>query len=160
MNRASVAATVREIVTPMANELGLNVWEVTFQKEGTNRILRVCVERKDGEFVSTKDCESLSKPLSAKLDDLDPIDCSYFLEVSSPGLGRKLKNKEQLNSKLGFDVTVKLIRPLGLQREFKGVLKEVDGNKFFLEGIDAEFDIKQCSYVKLNDDLNLFDNNK
>lgn len=156
MKKNKTAAIVFDIVKPLAEQLSLDIWDVVFEKEGINWFLRVYIERKDKESVFIEDCENLSKLLSSKLDEIDPINESYFLEVSSPGLGRKLKSEEQLKKMIGEKITFKLIRPIDKKREFKGTLKEVSDKGFSVKELDFKILIKDCSFIKLNDDENLF----
>ena len=89
MAKKTIANIVAELARPIVDENGLDLWDISFEKEGSDWYLRIlldCTERP----ITIEDCEAVSRPLSDKLDETDPITQSYFLEVSSPGLGRRL----------------------------------------------------------------------
>lgn len=159
MAKESTAALVARIARPMAEALELKLWDVTFEKEGACWFLRVFLDGTRGP-VTIDQCEKLSRMLSDWLDEEDPIAQSYYLEVSSAGLGRRLKKQEHLKAFLGHSVSLRLIRPREGRRDFSGELSSVGaGGKFFLDsqGRQHEFCLAECAYVKLDDDLNLFE---
>lgn len=156
MANKTIAKIVSELARPIVDENGLDLWDVSFEKEGSDWYLRVfldCAKRP----ITIDDCEAVSRPLSDKLDETDPITQSYFLEVSSPGLGRRLRTKEHLLASVGRPVEVKLIRPKDGIREFYGVISSANENDFLLDTEEGvfEFSFKECSYVKWADDLDL-----
>lgn len=106
------------LAEPLARQLGLRIWDVRFVKEGADWYLRVFIDRDGG--VSIDDCVDLTRLLSPALDEADPIDQSYCLEVSSPGVERELTRPEHFEAYRGRAVTVRLIRPRDGQRDFTG----------------------------------------
>ncbi len=147
-----VETTVREIVEPYAKELGLSIWDVEFVKEGADHYLRIYIDKEGG--VGIDDCVDLSHAVDGPLDEADPIDCSYCLEVSSPGIERTLKNDEHFTAYIGEKVMVKLIRPVDGVREFKGILKGYDKGDITFESEDGKsivFNKKEASFVKADD---------
>ena len=95
---------VRELVQPIADEVGVSVWDVIFEKEGASWYLKVLIDRFDGGL-TMDDCEAVTRPLSKKLDEVDPIEVPYMLEVGSPGLGRALKKPEPEKAEVTPDKT-------------------------------------------------------
>ena len=94
MSRAKTYETrTEEILAPIVDDAGVTVYDVEYVKEGADWYLRVYIDKPEG--VNINDCEVVNRALSAKMDELDFIDDAYILEVSSPGLGRALKNKEK-----------------------------------------------------------------
>ena len=83
----STEAKIYELVHPIAEEQGLIVWDVRFEKEGAVWYLRVLLDHAE-RSVNITDCENVTRPLNKLLDELDPIPQSYTLEVGSAGLGR------------------------------------------------------------------------
>ncbi len=143
---------VREIVEPLANELGLSIWDVCFLKEGADWYLRIFIDKEGG--VSIDDCVDLTHAINGPLDEADPIEQAYFLEVSSPGVERNLVKDEHFEAFIGADIKVKLIRPLDGKREFSGVLEcYADGNVTIIpEGEEPfTFNKKEASWIKLDD---------
>lgn len=101
---------VWKLAQPFAEELGLSIWDVRFLKEGAEWYLRIFIDKEEG--VGIEDCEAMSRAINKPLDDLDPIDQSYCLEVCSPGLNRELTRPEHFEAFLGAPVGVRMIRPL------------------------------------------------
>lgn len=146
---------VTELVTPIIDSLGLILWDVRFEKEGSAWFLRVFIDKEE-EPVSTEDCEAVSRPLSDKLDELDPITQSYYLEVSSPGLDRLLRKPEHFEACEGMDVIVRLIRPYEDIRDFAGNLAASNDKEFSIipsgktEEEAITFTYAECAYVKID----------
>lgn len=153
MAKKNVVGRVFELAEPIVKQQGLKLWDVRFEKEGSNMFLRIIIEA-DGRDIGFDDCEKVSRALDPVLDEEDPIDQSYFLEVSSPGLNRELRRPEHFSTMTGRDVLVKLIRPYEGEREFCGVLSgEADGAVTINCGEDMySFNISECAYIKLDDD--------
>lgn len=121
-----VTNLVEEAVTGFLKENNLSVWNVEFQKEGKDWFLRVYIDREDGEYVSTDDCELASRYISEKLDELDPIEQNYYLEVSSPGMDRELSRPEHFEKCKGEIVDVKCYKAVEGKKEHRGVLVDCD----------------------------------
>ena len=148
---ATVSA-VWEIAQPIAESLGLELWDVRFEKEGADWFLRVFIDRAGGTPMDA--CVDMSHALDKPLDEADPIEQSYCLEVCSPGLERSLKRDSHFEKSIGKPVQVKLIRPLDGTREFKGRLESYDNGIFELlteDGTKLAINKKETSYVKLDD---------
>lgn len=116
----NIAETVRVLIAPVAENLGLTLWDVEFVKEGARHVLRVTIDKEDG--VTIDDCEALHRAIDPVLDEADPIDTSYDLEVSSPGVERELRTDFHLDACEGWDVQVRLFAPCDGQKTFTGVL--------------------------------------
>lgn len=121
-----VAETVRRLCEPVAEELGLWIWDVEFLKEGARRVLRITVDSEEG--VNIDDCEKMHRAIDPLLDEADPIEEQYYLEVSSPGLERELKNEDHIYACEGWDVEVRLYAPLNGSKIFRGVLLPLGEN--------------------------------
>ena len=151
---ADLVAAIRE----GNDELNLRLWDVVFEKEGPDWYLRVLID-KDGTM-DTDTCADVSHALDPILDEADPIDQSYYLEVGSPGLGRKLTRPEHYEALKGQKIRVKLIRPnADGVREFSGILTGREGSTVTVN-TDAgavTFEVNAASGVNLCDDEDLFD---
>ena len=148
----NTVAAVWEIAKPIAEELGLEIWDIRFVKEGADWFLRIFIDKEDG--ISIEDCEKMSRAIDKPLDEADPIEQSYCLEVSSPGVERELVRDEHFESCTGEKIKIKLIRPLEGKREFAGVLEGFDGHCVTLRLEDGGamcIDKKETSYIKLDD---------
>ncbi len=119
-NAKNIAAKVRELAEPLADELGIWVWDVEYVKEGARRVLRITVDSEEG--IGIEDCERLHRAIDPLLDEADLIEEQYYLEVSSPGIERELKTDIHIEACEGWDVEVKLYAPRDGSKLFRGVL--------------------------------------
>lgn len=157
--KGNTVSKVTEIVTPYAKELGLDIWDIRFVKEGTDWYLRIFIDKDGG--VSIDDCVDLTHAITKPLDDADPISQSYLLEVSSPGVERELVTDVHFEKYIGSDVMLRLIRPIDNVRDFSGKMISYDASvsAVTLELADGEtltVNKKDTSYIKL-DDFNIND---
>lgn len=152
----STVDAVWRLCEPIVQGLGLELWDVRFLKESAQWYLRVFIDRPEG--VTIEDCEAVSRAIDGPLDELDPVDQSYCLEVCSPGLERELIRPEHFQKFEGWPVLVKLIRPLDSgEREFSGILGAYENGGFDLwvnETDVISIAKKETVFVKLDD----FDN--
>ncbi len=152
--KGGIATVVRSIAKPVAESLGLSVWDVRYVKEGAQWYLRITIDKEDG--VSIDDCEKMSRAVEALLDENDPCPDAYILEVSSPGVERELTAEEHFARFIGADIMVKMIRPIeGIGKEFKGVLTAADKHTVTITDHSGENEItvnkKDTAYIKLDD---------
>lgn len=158
MAKQNTVQRVEEIVTPYAQELGLEIWDITFKKEGTDWYLRIFIDKEDG--VSIDDCVDLTHAVSKPLDDADPIAQNYTLEVSSPGVERELTRDVHFARFIGSPVFLRTIRPVDGVRDFKGTLTAYEDKKITVTLQDETaltLEKRDTVYVKLDDfDINDF----
>ncbi len=126
-----VADQVLQLVQPIAESMNLHVLEVLYEKKFDGMNLTVIIDKEGG--VSINDCEALHRAIDQPLDELDPIDVAYTLNVSSPGLDRPLKLEWDYKRNLGKKITVKLYKPMDGKKTFNGVLDSYDENSFVLD---------------------------
>ena len=127
----NIEETVLEIAEPIVANKGLELVGVEYNKEGENWILRVFIDQDGG--ISLDDCEEVSQELSAKLDLIDPIDKSYLLEVSSPGLDRALNSDDDFIRFSGEKVDISTYAPVNGKKEWSGILLGLEEDKIKLE---------------------------
>lgn len=157
----NVAAKVEKLVQPAIEEMGLVLWDTRYEKEGAEWFLRVFVERAKGdeEPMDTDTCVAVSHALDPILDEADPISQSYYLEVGSPGLGRKLTKDHHFAACEGEKVKVGFFKKNEQgEKEIEGILEKKQDGVLFLampEGT-KEIDSKEISFVRLCDDEDLF----
>jgi ribosome maturation factor RimP len=132
-----VADTVTDFVLPIAHSENLDLIEVEFVKEGSDWILRVFLENKNGDL-TIEECENVSRALSAVLDEEDPIDDKYILEVSSPGLERPLKSEADFQRFKGELIAVTTYKKIDGQKEFIGNLIDYKDGKIMIELKDGK----------------------
>ncbi len=155
----NTANRVRELAQPLCDELGLFLWDVRYEKEGTTMYLRVFIDKDGG--VGIDDCEAFSRPFNDILDREDPIPEAYVFEVSSPGLARELRRPEHFEVCIGDEVRVRLIRAEKGEKEFIGTLTAYEKGKIAVikrgESEPSDVLLSDCAFVRLCDDENLFD---
>ncbi len=146
-------SAVNALAEPIARELGLSIWDVRYVKEGASWYLRIFIDKEGG--VSINDCENMSRAIDKPLDELDPIDQSYFLEVCSPGIERELTRPEHFEKMAGREVCVSFFRAIDGQKEVIADLVALrDGNIVLadLDGTEFEIPRKEVSSVHLTDE--------
>ena len=137
---------VYDLAVPFAEQIGCEVAEVEFVKEGSEHYLRVYIDRDEGS-IAIDDCEYVSVRLSEELDSKDPIPQAYYLEVCSPGIDRKLKREKDFLRFMGHEVDIKLYAAVDGNKEFGGVLKGFEGDVATVESGGKCIDIKQQDAV-------------
>ncbi|ACL69538.1 ribosome maturation factor RimP [Halothermothrix orenii] len=140
---------VEDLAQPIVESQGLELVDVEYVKEGENRVLRVFIENPEGE-VTLDHCENVSKNLDEKLDEVDPIQESYILEVSSPGIERPLKKKEDFDRFSGKLAYIKTFAPVSGNKEITGIIKGRDGDniKVLKKDDDKELEIPFSQIAK------------
>ena len=140
-----------ELAAPAIAEAGCTLWDVEYVKEAGTWYLRVLLDKEGG--VDILDCEAVSRKLSDLLDEADPIEGSYTLEVGSAGAERALKRPSDFQRYLGSPVLVKLYRPVEGRKEFPGTLTAHDPDTgdvtVTLNGRDYTFAKKEIALARL-----------
>lgn len=153
----STVQQVEILVRPVLEGMGLHLWDVRFEKEGPDWFLRILIDG-DGPL-DMNTCEAATRAIDPVIDAADPIDQSYYMEVGSPGLGRRLTREEHFARLTGQKVSAHLIRPdeNGL-RDYTGTLLGREGSTVSIqtENGPVHFEFSAASYVKLCDDEDLF----
>ena len=146
---AKVTDIVAALAAPIVEEAGCSLWDVEYVKEAGEWFLRVYIDKEDG--ISIDDCEAVSRPLSDKLDEADPIEGSYTFEVSSAGADRVLKKPEHFLQFQDEEVEVKLYRPREGRKEFVGFLRAHNDGNVTLDvgGTPMAFEKKEIALVRL-----------
>ena len=131
MAKKKITEIVEEITADFLAENGLELYNSEFVKEGKDWFLRVYIDRQQEEetedkeevYVSTDDCEKVSRFLSEELDRLDPFEQNYDLEVSSPGLDRELIKEQDFIRFSGRLVDISLYKAIDGKKTYQGILK-------------------------------------
>ena len=147
---AKVTDTVAQLALPFVEAAGCSLWDVEYVKEAGEWFLRIYIDKEGG--ISIEDCEAVSRPLSDKLDEADPIEGSYTLEVSSAGADRVLKKPEHLARFRGEPVDVRLYRAREGRKGLTGTLKGYDDGDVTVEldGTDTLLEKKDVAQVRLH----------
>lgn len=128
---AKVTDTVTALAAPIVQAQGCRLWDVEYVKEAGTWYLRVFLDKEGG--VSIDDCEGVSRPLSDALDEADPIEGSYTLEVGSAGIDRVLRKPEHFAAYVGSEVEVRLYRPVDGRKDHVGVLQAYENGDVTIE---------------------------
>lgn len=147
---SKITDQVTSLAKPIADELGLDIWDVEFVKEAGTQFLRVYLDKDEG--VSIEDCEKFSRKLDPVLDEADPIPCSYTFEVSSAGIERELKRPSDFEKFMGAQVAVKLYQAVEGQKSFVGTLDAYDNGNVTITAGGKTLELKkaQVAQVKLH----------
>jgi ribosome maturation factor RimP len=129
---SKITEQIEQIVTPITEELHLELVDVEFVKEGRSWFLRVYVDN-PASPIDIEQCAIVSEKLSEILDELDPIEQNYFLEVSSPGAERPLKKEKDFENAVGKFIYIKTYEPVEDAKEFEGYLTSYDDEKVEIE---------------------------
>lgn len=132
---AKVTELVAGLAAPIAEENGCSLWDVEYVREAGQWFLRVYIDKEGG--VSIDDCEAVSRPLSDALDEADPIEGSYVLEVSSAGADRPLKKPEHFAAFMGAEVEVRLYRAVDGRKDHVGTLSGYENGDVTIETADG-----------------------
>ena len=125
MAKEDISAKVTALLEEYTEGRELGIYKVVYKKEGPDWVLRVFLDKPMGaenEYVSIEECEEATRYLSEKLDELDIIDRSYNLEVSSPGLDRELIHESDFVRFAGREVEVKTYQQIDGSKNFEGTL--------------------------------------
>lgn len=146
-------AKTEELLLPIVQENGVEIYDVEYVKEGSEYYLRAYIDKPEG--VSINDCENVSRALSDALDEADFIPDAYILEVSSPGLGRTLKKDRHLEKSIGLEVEIKLYKPVNGSKEYAGILESFDESSITISAEEEEhtFPRSEIAVIRLTIDF-------
>lgn len=139
---SKVTDIVTELVTPIVTEMGLELVDIEYKKEGSNWFLRVFIDNEVGN-IDIDDCALVSEKLSQKLDESDPIPTAYFLEVSSPGAERPLRNDKDFKKAVGRHVHITTKEPIEGATVFEGELISFEDGKLTVKEAKKTYVISQ-----------------
>ena len=147
---ANAAEKVYGLIKETVEEQGVSLWDVRFLKEGASWYLRVFIDNPNG--ISIDDCTNVSHAIDPIIDEADPIDVSYYLEVCSPGLERELTRPNHFEKSVGKTVKIKLYKAIDGVKELTGILKSA-AERVVIETENAEYslDYKDISKARLCD---------
>lgn len=140
--------TAYEIAVPVAKALGYDVYDVVYIKEGPHWFLRIFITSENG--VNLTDCEEISRGISKVLDEKDFIENNYFLEVSSPGIERVLRQNEHFEDAIGENIHLKLFGAINGAKEADGELVAVDTAEIKIINNGKELIIERKNIAKAN----------
>lgn len=137
-----------DIALPVAQGEGYEIYDVEYVKEGPHWFLRVFITSENG--VNIDDCETISRALSTLLDEKDCISANYFLEVSSPGIERILRQDEHFENAVGENVRIKLYKEVDGTKETEGELISAEHDKITVKTNVSLVEIEKKNIAKAN----------
>ena len=147
---ANAAERVYSLIEETVKQQGVTLWDVRFLKEGANWYLRVFIESENG--IGIDDCTNVSHAIDPIIDEADPIDKSYYLEVCSPGIERELTRDWHFEWAKGKKVKLRLYKAVDGKKEFEGILSDVsDSLTLTAESGDSSFSKEAVSKAYLSD---------
>ena len=144
-----VTDLVTQFAKPIVEEHGCSLWDVEYVREGSERFLRLYIEKEGGVDIS--DCEAISRAVDPILDEKDPIQESYHFEVCSAGLERALKRPSDFEQFMGSKVLVKLYKPRNGMKELKGTLTGYENGNVTIDqaGTSVTLEKQEVALVRL-----------
>lgn len=129
---ANIEEKVESLIKPKIENIGYELYDVEYSKEGKNYFLRVFIDKPEG--IDLTDCEKVNDEINDVLDEANYIKEQYFLEVSSPGIERVLRKDKHLEKNIGTEINIKLFKKDDNgNKEYQGILKGFDENNIELE---------------------------
>lgn len=137
-----------ETIEPIVTALNYELYHLEYVKEAGEYYLRIYIDSENG--ISFEDCEKISRRISEALDEDDPIEEAYYLEVSSPGIERGLYTDKHLEKYTGSEVNVKLSKLLEGKKAFTGKLVRFDAESITVETEGSEVSIPRDIVKSVN----------
>jgi ribosome maturation factor RimP len=147
-SNTGIAARVRPALEPVVESLGYRIWDIAYVKEGADFYLRITIDRDEG--VDIDGCELVHRAIDPVLDEIDPIQDAYYLQVESPGLERELRTPEHFIYCNGEKIVVKLYKAIDGQKMLTGVLSTTDGKEITLTNATGVVTLPVESVAKAN----------
>lgn len=146
---ASIEEKVETLLKGRIEELGYELYDVEYAKEGKNYFLRIFIDNEKG--IDLNDCEKVNDGIMDLLDEADYIKEQYFLEVSSPGIERILKKDKHFDLSLGEEIEVNLFKPINKKKTLDGILTGYDEFSITMmyENNEITIERKNISLMKL-----------
>ena len=145
--KKSIRETVREGIESTVTELGYRIWDITYNKIGADYHLEITIDSDNGIEIS--DCEKVHRAIDPILDEIDPIEGFYYLDVSSPGVERDLRTDEHINLSIGEKVEIKLFAPKDGIKSVVGTLDSYDGETVKVTAEDVEYSFAKSEISKI-----------
>ena len=145
-------AAISRLIEPAVEAQGLALVRVTMTGGTSDPTLQIMAERPDTRQLTLSDCEAISRRISDLFDADDPIEGSYRLEVSSPGIDRPLTRLKDYSDWAGHEARISVAQPVGGRKQFSGTLDGVEGKQVKLTdkaGVAHNIDFSEISSAKL-----------
>ncbi len=153
MSNSKTESDIAQIINPKLVELGIELVDIKYTREGGHWFLRVFIDKLTG--IGLEDCQLVSENIDPLLDEHDPIPHAYTLEVSSPGLDRPLKKPADFARFTGENVKLTTYTPLEGKRKFKGKIIAAENHSITLDvnGTSIVLPLEQVASARLLPEL-------
>lgn len=163
VQKKNISTIIRELIDPEVSKLGYSVWDVEYVKMGADRHLVVTIDSKKGVDINA--CETVHRAIDPILDEVDLIEDSYYLDVSSPGIERNIRTKEHYFACKGETVSLKLFTAFEGKKNIIGILVELDESEDTVvilddNGNEYRVPLKQISKTNIHFEIKSNKNNK
>jgi len=145
--KKSIKDTVREAIEPTVLELGYSIWDITYSKIGADYHLEITIDNEEG--INIDDCEKVHRAIDPILDECDPIETFYYLEVSSPGVERELRTQDHIERSVGMKVEAKLFAAKDGAKSVVGILEGLVDGKVVISNENAKTELERSEISKL-----------
>jgi ribosome maturation factor RimP len=145
--KKSIKETVREAILPTVTELGYQIWDVTYSKIGADYHLEITIDSENG--INIEDCEKVHRAIDPILDEVDPIEDAYYLDVSSPGIERELRTEEHILWGVGQKVEAKLFAAVNGMKSIVGNLESFVDGKLTIKNDAGEYTLDKTAVSKM-----------
>ena len=148
--RETYETRTEELITPILDRMNFELVDVEYVKEGGTWYLRAYIDKEGG--ITVNDCEAVAREMNEILDREDFVEDSYVFEVSSPGLGRPLKNEKDYIRSMGKEVEIRTYRAINREKEFYGILSAYDENTVTIkteDGTEMTFEKSDIALIRL-----------
>ena len=129
---------IKEAIEPIITKLNYKIYDVIYEKEGKDNYLRIFIDTDKKEGISLNDCETDNNGITDFLDEKNFIKSQYFLEISSPGIERRIRDDEQLEQNLNSKVEVHLYKAIEKEKTIIGILEKFDDNTVTIKKSDEK----------------------
>ena len=148
MPKGNVVAVVKELLTPVIEDLGYYLWDVEYKKLGSDWHLVIVIDSDEG--ITIEDCETVHRTIDPILDEADPIEDAYYLDVSSTGIERELRTEEHILFCLGERCEARLFKAVNGVKSLKGILAAYEDGKVTItvDGTDVVIDRGDISKLR------------
>lgn len=139
---ANIEEKVEKLLEPKIQEIGYELYDVEYAKEGKNYFLRIIIDKPEG--IDLNDCEKVNNAITDMLDEANYIKEQYFLEVSSPGIERVIRKEKHLKQNIGQEIQVKLFRKdQNGKKEYQGKLLDYTSENITIQTSEEKINIER-----------------
>ncbi len=148
MKKTNVASEVSALLCPVIESLGYRLWDVVYRKVGADWTLTITIDKDEG--ITIDDCEKVHRTIDPLLDEADPIEDSYQLEVSSPGIEREVRTDAHITACMGMEIDLRLFAPQDGKRAFTGILAGYENGTLTLQAADGAHTFARSAISHMN----------